>query len=144
MPASLGSRIARGAAWMVVFKLLDRSIGIVSVVILARLLVPADFGLVAMATAIIAIIELLSAFNFDMALIQSQQATRAHYDTAWTLNVAMAAVCALLVAAAAVPAEAFYGDARLAPIMLWLAPPAPVRGFWEDRVVPFFHAPPPH
>src|SRR6266853_862590 len=47
MPASLGSRIARGAAWMVVFKLLDRSIGIVSVVILARLLVPADFGLVA-------------------------------------------------------------------------------------------------
>jgi len=31
--------------------------------------------LVAMATAIIAIIELLSAFNFDMALIQSQQAT---------------------------------------------------------------------
>jgi hypothetical protein len=51
---------------MVVLKLLDRSIGIVSMVILARLLVPADFGLVAMATAIIAIIELLSAFNFDI------------------------------------------------------------------------------
>ena len=85
---------------MVVSKLLDRSIGIVSVVILARLLVPADFGLVAMATAIIAIVELLSAFNFDMALIQSQQATQAHYDTAWTLNVVMAAACALLVAVA--------------------------------------------
>jgi lipopolysaccharide exporter len=70
MAASLGSRIAAGAAWMIVFKLLDRSIGIVSMVILARLLVPADFGLVTIATAIIAIIELLSAFNFDMALIQ--------------------------------------------------------------------------
>src|SRR5258708_3471666 len=106
MAAGLGSRIAAGVAWMVVFKLLDRSIGIVSVVILARLLVPADFGLVAMATATIAVIELLSAFNFDMALIQRQEATRAHYDTAWTLNVAMAAGCALLVAAAAVPAGA--------------------------------------
>ena len=122
---------------MVVFKVLDRSIGIVSVVILARLLVPADFGLVAMATTIIAIIELLSAFNFDMALIQSQQATRAQYDTAWTLNVAIAAVCALLVAAAAFPAGAFYGDSRLGPIMLWLALATWIRGFENVGVVAF-------
>ena len=122
---------------MVVFKLLDRSIGIVSMVILARLLVPADFGLVTMATAIIAIIELLSAFNFDMALIQGQQATRAPYDTAWTLNVVMAAVCALLVAAAAFPAGAFYGDSRLGPIMLWLALATWIRGFENVGVVAF-------
>jgi len=122
---------------LVALKVLDRSIGIVSMVILARLLVPADFGLVAMATAIIAIIELLSAFNFDMALIQSQQATRAHYDTAWTLNVAMAAACALLVAAAAFPAGAFYGDSRLGPIMLWLALATWIRGFENVGVVEF-------
>jgi len=30
MTASLGSRIAAGAAWMVVLKVLDRSIGIVA------------------------------------------------------------------------------------------------------------------
>jgi len=137
MPASLGTRIAAGAAWMVVFRLLDRSIGIVSVVILARLLVPADFGLVAMATAIIAIIELLSAFNFDMALIQNQQATRAHYDTAWTMNVAMAGACALLIAAAALPAGAFYGDPRLVAIMLWLSLATWIRGFENIGVVAF-------
>ncbi len=122
---------------MVGFRLLDRSIGIVSVAILARLLVPADFGLVAMATAIIAIIELLSAFSFDMALIQNQQATRAHYDTAWTLNVAMAGACALLVAAAAFPAEAFYGDPRLGSIMLWLSLATWIRGFENVGVVAF-------
>jgi O-antigen/teichoic acid export membrane protein len=137
MAANLGTRIAAGAAWMVVFKLLDRSIGIVSVVILARLLVPADFGLVAMGTAITAIIELLSAFSFDMALIQSQHATRAHYDTAWTLNVAMAAACALLVAAAAFPAGDFYGDPRLGPIMLWLSLATLIRGFENVGVVAF-------
>ena len=137
MAASLGTRIAAGAAWMVVFKLLDRSIGIVSVVILAHLLAPADFGLVAMATAIIAIVELLSAFNFDMALIQSQQVTRAHYDTAWTLNVAMAAICALLVAAAAFPAGVFYGDSRLGPIVLWLSLATWIRGFENVGVVAF-------
>lgn len=137
MPASLGTRIAAGAAWMVIFRLLDRSIGIVSIAILARLLLPADFGLVAMASAIIAIIELLSAFNFDMALIQNQQTTRAHYDTAWTLNVAMAGACALLVAAAAFPAAAFYGDQRLGSIMLWLSLATWIRGFENVGVVAF-------
>ena len=122
---------------MVVFKLLDRSIGLVSMVILAHLLVPADFGLVAMATAIIAIVELLSAFNFDAALIQTQQATRAHYDTAWTLNVAMAATCALLVAAVAFPAGIFYGDSRLGPIMLCLSLATWIRGFENVGVVAF-------
>jgi len=137
MAESLGSKIAAGAAWMVVFKLLDRSIGIVSVVILARLLVPADFGLVALATAMIAVVELLSAFNFDMALIQKQQATTAHYDTAWTLNVAMATVCALLVVVAAFPAAAFYGDSRLGPVMLLLALATWIRGFENVGVVTF-------
>lgn len=137
MPPSLGTRIAAGAAWMVIFRLLDRSIGIVSIAILARLLLPADFGLVAMASAIIAIIELLSAFNFDMALIQNQQTTRAHYDTAWTLNVAMAGACALLVAAAAFPAAAFYGDQRLGSIMLWLSLATWIRGFENVGVVAF-------
>src|ERR1700704_5876473 len=137
MAESLGSRIAAGAAWMVVFKLVDRSIGIVSVVILARLLVPADFGLVALATAMIAVVELLSAFNFDMALIQKQQATTAHYDTAWTLNAAMATVCALLVVVAAFPAGAFYGDSRLGPVMLLLALATWIRGFENVGVVTF-------
>jgi len=49
----------------------------------------------------------------------------------------MAAVCALLVAAAAFPAEAFYGDARLAPIMLWLALATWIRGFENVGVVAF-------
>ena len=122
---------------MVVFKLVDRSIGIVSVVILARLLVPADFGLVALATGMIAVVELLSAFNFDMALIQKQQATTTHYDTAWTLNVAMATVCALLVVVAAFPAGAFYGDSRLGPVMLLLALATWIRGFENVGVVTF-------
>jgi O-antigen/teichoic acid export membrane protein len=55
----IGRKIASGAAWMVMFKFVERSIGLVSTVVLARLLVPADFGLVAMAMAIVALVELI-------------------------------------------------------------------------------------
>ena len=53
---------------------------------LARLLVPEDFGIVAMAMSLIAIIEMLTAFNFEAALIQKPAPTRADYSAAWTLN----------------------------------------------------------
>jgi PST family polysaccharide transporter len=133
----LGSRVAAGAAWMLGFRLLDRSIGIGSLMILARLLVPGDFGLVAMASSIVAIVELLNAFGFDVALIQKSDATRAHFDTAWTLGLAMAGACALLVAAAAFPASAFYGEPRLAPVLGLLALSTLIRGFENIGVVAF-------
>jgi len=69
------------------FRLLDESIGLISTLILARLLTRSDFGLVAMAMAVVALLELMGAFGFDSALIQRQDTERKHYDTAWTFNV---------------------------------------------------------
>src|SRR3546814_3081434 len=67
-------------------RLADRAIGMVSIALLARLLAPSDFGLVAIAAAVIAGTELFRAFSFEVALIQNQEAARAEYDTVWTLN----------------------------------------------------------
>ena len=83
---SLGHQMAKGAAWMVSMRFAIRAIGLVSIVILARLLVPADFGLVALATMLYGLIEVMGEFSFDVVLIQTQSADRRHYDTAWTLT----------------------------------------------------------
>ncbi len=109
--------IARGALWMLLLRVVDRSVGIVSTALLARLLVPGDFGLVAMAMSIIAMIELATSFSFDMALIQKPDVERKHYDTAWTLNI-IVATCGALATAALAPAAAwFYEDPRIVPVM---------------------------
>ncbi len=79
-PRKMG--LAGGAALMVLFRILDRLIGLISVTLLARLLTPADFGLVAMATSVVGLIELMGAFGFDTALIQRANAERRHFDTA--------------------------------------------------------------
>jgi len=77
-PQWVGGQMATGAAWTVLFRIVDRSLSIVSTVILARLLVPADFGLIAMAMSVIAILELLGAFGLDTALIQRSDVGREH------------------------------------------------------------------
>lgn len=129
--------IAKGAAWMVLFRLVDRSIGLVSTAILARLLIPADFGLVAMAMSVIAMIELATAFSFEVALIQKKDPQREHYDTAWTLNIFVAAGGGALTAALAYPAAAFYGDPRLAPVMFAIGAAWLVSGFDNVGTVDF-------
>ncbi len=87
MSQDVQGEMARGALWMVLFKLLERSLGLISTLILVRLLSPIDFGIIAMATSFIFMAELLTAFGFDVALIQKQDATEEHYHTAWTCNV---------------------------------------------------------
>jgi len=117
----IGTDMAKGAAWMVGFKLLDKAIGLISTIFLARLLIPEDFGIVAMATSVIAVIELLQAFSFDVVLIQRQDATRDDYDTAWTLNALLGGLCSMLLLVASPLAAWFYGDARVAPVLMFLA-----------------------
>jgi len=129
--------MARGAAWMVLFRLFDRCVGVASTTVLARLLVPADFGLVAMAMSVIAIIELASTFSFEVALIQKPDPAREHYDTAWTLNLILAGVCAAVTAALAHPAAAFYSDPRLVPIMFVIGAAWLVSGFENVGTVNF-------
>lgn len=120
-PRSIGRRIADGALWMVGFKFADRLIGLASTLVLARLLTPADFGVVAMATAFIALLELATWFSFDLALIQNQGATREHYDSAWTMNILTAiSIGAVMVLASTSVAE-FYRTPAVATILNVLA-----------------------
>ena len=114
----LDRKIALGAAWMVGFKLIDRSIGLLSTIVLARVLAPEDFGLVAMAMVLIGALELFIAFSFDVVLIQNPSAGRAQFDTAWTLNAVFTSACALVLALLAGGAASFYGQARLEPAVV--------------------------
>lgn len=136
-PVATGRQIAKGAAWLMGFKLLDKSIGLVSTLILARLLTPSDFGLVAMAVSIVALLELMGAFGFDSALIQRQDTQRSHYDTAWTFNVIFGASIALLLVAVAIPAAAFYREPRLELMLPAMAVGAFVGGFENIGTVAF-------
>jgi lipopolysaccharide exporter len=131
MPSSVARKVASGAAWMVLFKFAERFLGLVSTVILVRLLTPADFGVVAMATVMIAMLELFSAFGFDTALIRDQRATPAHYHTAWTFNVLVAIAVAIVMLMAAGPIASFYREPAVFAVVCALAF-SPLFGAFEN------------
>ena len=122
---------------MVLFRLLEKSISIVSTIVLARLLVPEDFGLVAMAMTVVALLDLMRTFGLEMALIQNQDATPRHYNTAWTFNILASTMIAIVLYAVTPIAISFYGEPRLAGIMPFLALGVFVMGFENIGVVLF-------
>ena len=117
----LGNAIVRGAAWVIGLRITLRLLGLVSTLILARLLTPEDFGLIALATVILRAVEVLGEFNFSAWLIREQDPPREAYDTVWTLSLIRSLVVAVLVLMLAGPASEFYGDPRLVNALLVLA-----------------------
>ena len=137
MTESTAGRVAKGAAWMIGARMADRLIALANTVVLARVLAPADFGLMAMAFSVIALIELASAFGFELSLVRAANPPREHYDTVWTLRALFGLACGAATALAGWPAASYYGDDRLAAIMLVLGVSWAINGAANIGVVDF-------
>lgn len=134
---AIGKSVAAGALWMIALKVIERSIGVISTTILARLLIPADFGLVAMAMAIFAVLELTGQFGFDHAIIRKQDVTRSQLDTAWTLTICHGLLSGLALALLAAPAAQFFNEPRLEHIVHVLAVIAVAQSFENIGIMLF-------
>ena len=137
MTGSVGSKVTKGAAWMVASQTVDSVVGAISTIILARLLLPEDFGLTALAWSLVALLALLRSFSFDLVLIQRQNATREDYDTAFTFSVLFSVFLALLLGLAAGPFARIYGDMRLVPIVWLIALSTFIEGIQNIGIVDF-------
>lgn len=129
--------MASGAAWMVGFKLVERSLGLISTLVLVRVLVPNDFGTVAMAMSFSTLIQLTTAFGFDIALIQRRTTDRKYWDTAWTLDALFGVSVGLVMAALAPAVSSFYRHPELTDVVRVLALCPVISGFGNIGVVAF-------
>lgn len=116
----VGKAIARGAAWTVALRMVVSFIGVISTLFLARLLAPQDFGIYALAMTVYAFVDLLGAFGFGTALIQNQDATPSHYNTAWTLNLMFALMTSTLLFVFAPFAAAFLEEPKLEVVVRFM------------------------
>ncbi|NNM00624.1 MAG: lipopolysaccharide biosynthesis protein [Gammaproteobacteria bacterium] len=136
-PATLGSRVTVGAAWMIGVHWGVRGLGIISTIILARLLMPEDFGLVALATAYIAIAEGVTAMPIGQALISYQKAGRSMYDTAFTFALLRGLlIAAAMAASAGLIAEAM-SEPRLTAVVYALALKPLIEGLINPRFIDY-------
>jgi O-antigen/teichoic acid export membrane protein len=129
MSGSLAQRVAKGAAFMVAARLAARLIGVLSTLILARLLMPEDFGIIALAAAAFTLADMALATGYALLLVRRETVDRDVYDTAWTMNLIRCVLLAAITVATA-PLQAWaVGEPRIEAVLMVVAATTLLDGF---------------
>jgi len=126
-----------GTLWMVLMRWVIRLIGLVNTAIIARILAPEDFGLIALAMIAVDLCITLTDGDVDMALIRARRDDRAFQDTGWTLKVLAGLVTAAALWGLAPSVAAHFGDPRIETVVQIAALRPLLLGFENIGVVRF-------
>ncbi len=118
---ALLKKTAGGAGWTIGWRAATRALGFLSTLVLARILAPADFGLIALAMSFARAIDIFSDLGVQDALVRAGAASRATYDAAFTINALRGLATAVAIAVSAGPFARFFHDPRLFYVVLALA-----------------------
>jgi O-antigen/teichoic acid export membrane protein len=121
--------IARGSVWTIATRWCIRGIGLINTIVLARLLSPRDFGIVAMAVVVWGLLQVLSDAGQTLAIIRHPDPAREHFDTAWTMSVITGIVVAVVLVAVAPLASQYFHEPRLLWVVRFIALAPLIEGF---------------
>lgn len=110
MVGDLKSKSVKGVIWSFVESASTKVIQFVISVIMARLLMPEDYGIVAIIFVFITISQVFIDGGFATTLIQDKYKTERDYSTIFTFNVLLSVCCYLILFFAAPYISSFYNN----------------------------------
>lgn len=115
------ARTQRSAGWRAVETAGSEGVSFVMFIVMARLLVPEDFGLVALASSIVLSFQCLLQFGIPEALIQKASLTEANIRSAMSASLMLGVALLMLAGLLAWPLSLVLGRPEFPPIFLSLA-----------------------
>lgn len=113
MSESLKQKTVKGLAWNTVNNLSTRGIGFLLGILLARLLTPEDYGLIAMIGVFSAVLSVFVDSGMSTALIRKQNRTEEDFSTVFYFNLVVSCCVYLILFIAAPYIADFYGLPQL-------------------------------
>lgn len=135
--APLTDRTIHAGLWTIGARLASRVVDFLTLLVLARFLGPADFGLVATAMTLIFIVEAVLELPLSSALLRMPEMTPRAFETAFTLGLLRGLLVAGVMAALAWPIARIYGDDRLVLLVCTLALAPATRGLISPQMILF-------
>lgn len=115
---NLRQGVVRGAFSLGGARIASNLLGAAAILVLARLLTPEDFGIVAIATAVLSIVQSCTELSLNNALIQKSRIDRSHIDTAWTMAFIRAALIVGFFVLASWPLSLVYSNPDMVPVFV--------------------------
>lgn len=117
MEKTIRRKTTDGLIWNTLQKLASKGLQLVFSILIARILVPEDYGLIAIANLFIALSDVLIDSGFSKALIRQNDKTEADYSTVFWFNLLASCTLYALLFAVAPLIAGYYQAEALAPII---------------------------
>ena len=114
--SSIEQRAAKGATWMAVFHFAAQIVSWAATVIVARILVPDDYGLMEMATIITGYAFIFNELGLGQAIIQSPAVTKEQLSSVFWFSMLLSMSFALFALVVAYPTSLIFNEPRVIPL----------------------------
>ncbi|MGM0494380.1 MAG: lipopolysaccharide biosynthesis protein [Armatimonadota bacterium] len=114
---NIGARARTAAGWQFLSRGINTPLGMAISIVLARLLMPADFGIVAMAAMVTGLAGIFRTLGLGQALVQRDEITAEHTRSAFWGTAVMAIVLYAAMFFAAPYVGAYFSEPRMIPVL---------------------------
>jgi lipopolysaccharide exporter len=93
---TISSQLISSSAILFLTKLIHRGLGLISTLILARILIPDDFGLLAILLLTIQFFEIIGETGSEQYILQKEKVSNTDLSSAWSLNIIIKSIIWLI------------------------------------------------
>ncbi|MBU0580182.1 MAG: lipopolysaccharide biosynthesis protein [Candidatus Margulisbacteria bacterium] len=133
---SLSQRVVKGGFWVFSLRMTQQVFISVRLIILARILVPSDFGLMGIALLTMSTLETFSQTGFQQALIQ-KKGVESYLNSAWTISILRGLVLFIIIFFIAPYAAIFFKSPQAGPVIRVIGLAILLKGFINIGVIYF-------
>lgn len=127
----------KGVGWLGLLRVLTRIAAIAKTAVLARLLMPADFGQFGLAALSLTFFETVTETGVNQMLIQSNRKMEDLVDSAWIISIVRGIAIGLFIALLAYPLSLFFNNSGLIQLTVFLAIIPVIKGFINPMIIEF-------
>ena len=126
--STLTQKTVRGVFWSYLSFLGGKGLNLISTIILARLLLPEQFGLIGYCLVVIQYVDIINSAGIDTALIARRENIREAANAAFVANMIFGALCFAITWVIAEPVSVFFRAPEIVPLFRALGLSLPLTG----------------
>lgn len=134
---SLTGKVVNASKWLAFARIIFASLTFISITVLARILTPEDYGLVAIASVVTVLIQSVAQIPVGQALIRLKKLERSHFDTAFTVSCIRTTFLASVICVAAHPTSVFYSKPQVELVLYVMAASTFISGLTNPKFILF-------
>lgn len=127
----------KGLGWMTALRASTRVIAFAKIAILARLLLPEQFGVYGIAMLALALLEISTETGINVFFIQEEGEIEEYIDTAWIVSIVRGALISFIIILTAPIIASFFDSPDSLQILLFVGVVPFLRGFINPAIVKF-------